>query len=124
MTFTLDTSGVVPACGSSRPRTPYWPERRWTDLSPFAQGYTAPILEAVGAPFHKLAPETLELILKDCEQQATVYTDRKPDRLDGQIFWDGRKNHVLRPYGFPPLTVTLSDDGKVRLRSARTEEVR
>lgn len=66
------------------------------------------------ARFRFLAPETLALILKDCEAATE-------GRLDGSAkhgcwLWQDRNNSVCR--GFPPLTPTLADDGKVYLREA------
>jgi hypothetical protein len=127
-TFTFDTSGFVAMRTHSLGIVTQ--SVRWTDLTPFQQGYVEALFASISElpsgtnppagewrpfAFSDLSPEALALILRDCERQATVYTDRKPDVLDGQIFWDGRKNHVLRPYGFPPLTVSLNDAGKVCL---------
>jgi len=75
----LDTSGCVRAM----PHAPYAPCGAqsanwycWSDLTPFAQGYTAPILEAVNAPFHRLAPATLARIIEDCERASQRLDDK------------------------------------------------
>lgn len=97
--------------------------------------------------FDRLSPEALSLILRDCEAfQATeafrhwvgdwVGKSGLPEPQDvGRDFWRYRTNRDLTPdrhnYGgylgqriaeasrtFPPLTVTLSDKGKVELAVA------
>lgn len=112
MEFKLDTSGDVGG-------------KSWSDLSPFAQGYTAPILEAVGAPFSDLAPETLARIIADCEYVVGVERghDRHVSRCadEGASLWRKRQSPLAggQPepaYGLPPLTVQLGDDGKVRFQ--------
>lgn len=105
MTYQVDTSGEV--------RTPTTPRNRpglmWGDLSPFAQGYTAPILESVGAAFWMLAPETLARIIADCEA-----FQAKPETVEhGRRVWSLRQAGSFGA-GFEPQTVQLCDDGKVR----------
>lgn len=116
-TFTLDTSGVV------YPMEPRVNVRGcaanavvWSDLSPFAQGYTAPILEAVGAPFHKLAPATLAAILKDCEDHVSGWRGAPIEwnARQGGLFWSQRRRGLH--YRFPPQVPTLGEDGLVYLR--------
>jgi hypothetical protein len=116
----LDTSGEVRSTGADfEAGAPT--HRRWSSLSPFEQGYTAPILEAVGAPFHKLAPETLALIMKDCGEWVRMFEKdavfggiaEKPS--EGSGFWSLRQRDRLS--NFPPLTITLADDGLIYLRA-------
>lgn len=120
--FQLDTSGAV-AAHMWRPLTGRKQYVRWCDLSPFCQGYTAAILEAANAPFHKLARATLARIIADCEGVLTKFKPERPDAELGGCFWVGRNKGTHRPgeferAGFPPLTVTLGDDGLIYLREA------
>jgi hypothetical protein len=111
--FKLDTSGVVPEQLARQMH-----DMRWIDLSPFEQGYTAPILEAVGAPFHKLAPETLAQIIKDCGERWPQVPHLRGDdskRDEGRAFWHFRNQGIIAD--FPPLTPTLADDGLIYLRA-------
>lgn len=61
--------------------------------------------------FRDIAPETLARIIADCEAMqghglaGTVSV--------GRGAWDARQSSLCVP-SFPPLTVTLGDDGKVR----------
>jgi hypothetical protein len=123
MTFQLDTSGFVEDLNEGREP---WV---WEDLSPFCQGYTAAILEAANAPFHKLAPATLQRIMADCEawQASPCATG---GAFAGKSFWDGRQapwhskgardgsRYWDTIADFPPLTVTPGDDGLIYLREA------
>lgn len=117
-TFSLDTSGHV-ADPIGAPIRVYF----WTDLSPFVQGYTAPILEAVEAPFHKLAPETLAAILKDCEARELAEPrayNAAGQRQMGAWFWRARQEGYL--VASPPLQVYLGDDGLVRFAALSKSE--
>jgi len=134
MGFQLDTSGYVQCpAPDQKPNesTGCW---FWSDLTPFAQGYVEALFSSAEHPgyldvepgncdaghmqvgFRHLAPETLARVIADCERQSEVYTDRNPDRVDGGVFWSGRQHNVLVGRGFPPLIVTLGDDGKVRFQ--------
>lgn len=128
--FTLDTSGAVylPIAGIAGTN-----KVAWSDLSPFAQGYIEALFASVAGAFDEgrvwrrpvafrdLAPETLACIIADCE------AFQKPaigaadwivfNRATGGDFWRDRQAHQLTAHStrqFPPLTVTLGDDGKVR----------
>ncbi len=136
-TFTLDTSGGIRTCdGDSRVY--------WRDLSPFMQGYIEamfaseratdvtkadwlPDAEAVGASgacalpcdagFSDLAPETLARIIADCEAILGLeWLSYQNTIHDGRMLWEEHQKRDLAKYNdrFPPLTVTLGDDGKVR----------
>lgn len=118
--FTLDTAGAVVI------RTGILGDARvymWSDLSPFEQGYTTPILEAVGAAFRMLAPETLAAIMKDCAS-AKPMEGYRPDEYAkmGAQFWANRQSGLLWER-FPPQTPTLGDDGKVYLRAERLPDL-
>ncbi len=147
MTFTLDTSGAVVMaaadhnyeagayrvcrrCGCE-PHPPAGEPRliRWSDLSPFAQGYVEGLFAAIEYPacqdtaylpkgFSDLAPETLAAILKDCEAQEHRAVFKGPDagRVAGDLFWILRQRGELA--ACPPLVPYLGDDGRVYLREA------
>jgi hypothetical protein len=118
----LDTSGRV---AGTHAGIAVWYE--FEDLSPFQQGYVEALfadMRRLGIEGHRefeyrdnrfsdLSPAALAMIIRDCEGQAKAYTDRVPDTVDGGIFWSGRQGWRLR--GFPPLTITLSDGGKIEL---------
>lgn len=76
--------------------------------------YRAEELELPG--FADLAPETLARIIADCEEWRS--TDRDVYSNDwesaGRGFWAMRQSEVGEVPAFPPLTVQLGDDGKVR----------
>lgn len=130
MAFQLDASGPV---ALPRPHSEGSTQTYWSDLSPFAQGYVEALLESFRpdpykgwAPtfpkrfgFSDLAPETLARIIADCE--AFLAFGRKLNQKEaspvptfnwGATFWDYRQRDRWRE--FPPLTVQLGDDGKVR----------
>lgn len=126
MTFQLDTSGYVQChAPDQKPKetTGCW---FWSDLSPFMQGYIEAFKEwndlAVGDKmpvdwgFKDIAPDALAAIISDCERYQSVglgddnYTHgyrfgltRFREQIGGGFHPD-----------FPPLTVQLGDDGKVR----------
>lgn len=137
--FTLDTSGVVADASPSPPRVNGEPcSYRWENLTPFQQGYVEAALSEYAVrkawrlrhggpndippavPFRHLAPETLALVLKDCERrdhEDFVNINGSTDvRAEGRWFWTARQRGSLET--FPPLTVTPGDDGKVYLRGA------
>lgn len=137
-TTTLDTSGAVliDTGGRSTGGPPTYAGVRWSDLSPFAQGYveamfmnlsTEPaehffdddygVIEAMPMRFgfSDLAPESLAMILRDCERFAELFGEW-PNHGHGKHFWIGRQRNK-HPH-FPPLVPYLSDDGKVCLRGA------
>lgn len=142
MTFTLDTSGVVyvlvPGCVTERPRV-------WSDLSPFAQGYVeaaltefvelsrlAPGKHTFWVGFRHLAPETLAVILRDCEAFNTRIGDASHNRGIGAKFWESRRAGFTSFWSlhqaefraaFPPLQPYLSDEGRVCLRPSAQGEL-
>lgn len=136
--FTLDTSGAV--ASTVRFGLPY----AWSDLDAFAQGYVEALFASAcprcrGAGefiqtwhagnlherlrdhgsgfgwfrcdlgFSSLSPEALAMILADC----AAYQASRPSGQVGAVFWLYRDEGELSD--FPPLTVSLGDDGKVRL---------
>lgn len=138
MTTTFDTSGAVHGVIASDGGLC---AILWRDLSPFTQGYIEALLAALdeqrmahyqdrrrkGLPeavpiksaYRWLAPETLARIIADCEAfQASPAHDHGGDRrAKGAALWKARNaipNLGSDRYRFPPLTVQLGDDGKVR----------
>lgn len=123
----LDTSGFV--------HMPGGPERKiinylWSDLTDFERDYLTAALTPkpeVGVfidafRFADLAPESLRAALQDCASLQNP--ERFAFALDAGAFcWEMRQlgwpsmtgGPVLREE-FPPLTVTLGDDGKVRFQ--------
>jgi hypothetical protein len=126
--FTLDTSGAVgpvPGYPNSGP-VEHGCKFIWRDLTPFQQGYVEALFASVMPPrtvnpsfasgFSDLSPEALALILRDCERWQEQFPAVGKHK-DGAAFWELRtKQYVKRP-DFPPLTVSLSDEGKVQLRA-------
>lgn len=117
----LDTSGFVegPPAGVRTKRI------YWRHLSPFEQGHVEGLLRSMPpftdrgreycVQFHRLAPSTLAAIRKDCvqfQEGAIANTHTADTADDGLIFWSMRQGGYWS--GFPPLTITLGDDGKVR----------
>jgi hypothetical protein len=122
-TFTFDTSGAVARPLTEDGHADGW--LYWSDLSPFEQGYVGAIFADFSEAFQReygnstlqlrfsdLAPETLDLIRRDC----AAFGFEQPRRASehGGMFWEARNNGSY--HGFPPLTPYLDDDGKVRLR--------
>jgi len=113
MTFQLDTTGDV----GPMPAGPM-NERflKWSDLSPFTQGYVEALFGAhfiTRLAFDMLAPETLARIIADCEARSARLLSVYCDKRGGHEFWEARQIGEA-PSDFPPLTVQLGDDGKVR----------
>jgi len=126
--FTLDTSGRVECAASFQPIG--W--TIWPDLSPFAQGYVEAIFASLLAVreagagkhfinygFSDLSPETLALILRDCEAWRSCYPAVENEAKAGAAFWELRTKQFVKRPDFPPLTPYLGDDGKVYLREAQ-----
>ncbi|MFY8143067.1 MAG: hypothetical protein ACOVMT_04190 [Caulobacter sp.] len=115
MTFQIDTTGTVM---TPRPELPEVGQAwTWDHLTPFAQGYVEALLRHA-ATFSDLAPETLARIIADCDAFAKQYPGWV-HRDGGALFWASRQGGATRwraymSEGFPPLTVQLGDDGKVR----------
>lgn len=135
MTFTLDTGGAIylrPHDNDDVPVT-------WSDLPPFVQGKLAAMWQSVrelrrdaedakqinldDLGFRHLSPATLERIMGDCErdqQQGSALGNRE-DRETveaGRRFWAERQTGNL--FDCPPLTVFLSDEGKVEVREVQS----
>ena len=121
MTFQLDTSGAVALTRNYGPSRTLI-EHCWSDLSPFAQGYVEALICDLGlqyfgdgesddtpalAAFADLAPETLARIIADC-----AASRHATDSERGAAFWRMRQRGEIE--NFPPSTVQLGDDGKVR----------
>lgn len=66
---------------------------------------------AIEPRFSDLAPETLAAILKDCEANSSTDSTKR----SGALFWRNRQEGAVPD--FPPLTLTLSDDGEVVFQS-------
>lgn len=128
--ITFDTSGevtlrVVGPLGHEVPKY-----MSWQDLSPFVQGYiqamfksgvviSGKIITLHELGFSDLAPETLDRILKDCEAVQALWSPRAfPNtHAGGAAFWRDRQSGSF-PKLFPPLLVSLGDDGLVYLKEA------
>lgn len=122
MAFQLDTSGSVGIVTAAPQGGSYCQTVWWRNLSPFAQGYVealfASLDDDIGAElgvlnrkspaFSDLAPETLARIIADCEEW------QRWRGFEGGAVWRARQAGELADMGFPPLTVQLGDDGKVR----------
>lgn len=131
----LDTSGSV-----SLPRSPQSVIRNhlWSDLSPFEQGYIEGIAMEkswvdgrVSFAFSDLAHATLAAIRRDCASFKNIAEGlgvKKLDAAEGRNFWVGRnQSHGWAPTfaaAFPPLTVTLGDDGKIYLKGQADDHTR
>ena len=136
MTFQLDTTGTVRFRGFER--APGFDDRDhiwWSDLDPFTQGYIEALFASVGGfeairaddlawpgktsflGFSDLAPETLARIIEDCASFQNVANGlgNKTHTAEGRRFWNGRQGGLSGAFGaaYPPLTVQLSNDGKV-----------
>lgn len=130
MTFQLDTNGFVGLNLDGKVDPDWMNETAWTfaDLNAFTQGYIeamfagaaqdgGSILMTLGAfyGFSALAPETLSRIIADCEantrNMVETFSDTAHRHAGGQ-FWTMRQED--RAGRFPPLTIQLGDDGKVR----------
>jgi hypothetical protein len=107
---------------------------RFADLPPFMQGYVQPAMLSTEWPspsegygpsshvirFDWLAPSTLEAMMKDCAvfEAHPVSNARHPlDAEAGRRFWESCQRGE-RPETFPPLTLTLGDDGLIYQREA------
>ncbi len=136
MTFQLDTSGEVLLTIAKGMPAEVAGGYRWPDLTPFVQGYVEALLgdvryqrDSAGVrkgdhivkwdervnytnsrllAFRDLAPATLAAILEDCKDLVRFGVYRMDE---GAEFWEERQTGAFRFY--PPLTPTLSDDGKV-----------
>lgn len=129
----FDTAGEVicPMDGGGWPRNE---PIRWSDLAPFQQGYVEAMLTGdyrfnpaitihIGQPkerllgFSDIAPETIQRIIEDCTNVLEIidsYVDEDIQRNSGRGFWNARSNGNWTARQWPPLTLTLGEDGKVR----------
>lgn len=129
--FTLDTSGYVYVYPPRSPRTGnvlVQVRLEWWNLDAFTQGaFTEAARQAVAAgiaeagAFRNWSPEALAMILADCAADQKVghalnlagNTEDRTSREAGRKFWIERQTGNL--FDCPPLTVSLDDDGKVKL---------
>jgi len=129
MTFQLDTSGRVECSASFQPLG--W--TIWSDFTPFTQGYIEALFASIEYPaaqdtaylpkaFSDLAPATLARIIEDCAVELFSRDGDEDLRVEGEAFWDERQDSLRHP-NFPPLTVHLGDDGKVRFAEAAATQV-
>lgn len=126
--FKLDTSGAVIV-----ERGSVLTKYRWSDLSPFAQGYIEAAFEewfweqgVDGQPFlgfSDLAPATLAAMLEDCASRRLQWSGyggavcRRRGQTDaeaGTEFWRHRYGGAYKR--FAPLTLYLADDVKIHQR--------
>lgn len=125
--FKLNTSGDVIV-----PSSHYVDEYmvvRFSDLSPFVQGYVEWVLRALHnaadydpdnelSRYDRLAPETLARIIEDCAYilSASLYfsSDLDEPQSMGRKFWVHRQHDKIGT--LPPLTVYLGDEGLVRFQ--------
>lgn len=129
MPFTLDTRGgvIVPGEGLDT----FW---RFDSLTPFAQGYVEAMFASSDLPlawdevspgcvaerdagFRHLAPASLSRIIGDCEAMLEVMRaagSAFPETpKEGRIAWDDRQADNWIGHTFPPLTVSLGEDGLI-----------
>lgn len=128
MTFQLDTTGSVgPVPGWIATCSRFV---RWEDLDAFTQGYVEAafgdwnrdVRIAIQAArysrqrsgFRHLAPETLARIIADCKEFQSRPTRWVDTVASGRAWWADRQSGFWTLGNFPPLTVQLGDDGKVR----------
>lgn len=120
MAYTLDTSGAVYVQSAHITDRNSKVAKRWSDLSPFAQGYIEALFAErfqFGVAFSDLAPETLSRIIAACgrcESGLRALGIQNVHVWSGYNVWLLQQAGSLAEHGFPPLTVTLGDDGKVR----------
>lgn len=137
MTFQLDTTGHVVNIGEGT-NAARQPILFWSDLSPFTQGYVEALfsdvggtpaegfgrccLSALGCAFSDFAPETLARIIADCERASKRLASHCA--TGGASFWRMRQrgDFVGGLFVWPPLTVQLGDDGKVRFAETATSD--
>lgn len=131
--FELDTGGVVRISARPFGGGSDMMEVRWSDISPFEQGYvegmlSGPVMMTTAQlvtrgdttgfarfGFRDLAPSTLAAIRKDCSEAVTKL--RRFDLWETEDADAGRRLWIERQAGnladFPPLTLSLGEDGKV-----------
>lgn len=129
MAFELDTSGSVgPMPGWEKPVPTCDRFIFWEKLDPLTQGYAEAQLREVfewgtladGKPygFRHFAPETLATMMADCAAWRKAYCKVGDTPKDGAKFWELRQLQLVHRPDFPPLTLYLSDDGKIMARAA------
>lgn len=129
----LDTSGAVQATDAVMVALRR-KAVRWQDLSPFAQGYVEALFASLNVggsyigylqtsygelhrcTFRDLAPEALDMILRDCEVLARrVGYMTAADADMGALVWAQRQRGEISD--FPPLRISLTEAGKVALEA-------
>lgn len=88
-----------------------WLEKKDNGIVQITEAGERALHTATPLAFSDLAPETLARIIADCEAAQVAQADHSY-KSTGLEFWMVRqRGHVA---SFPPLTVQLGDDGKVR----------
>lgn len=82
--------------------------------------FRAPWLDVPGVTawlnvgFRDLAPATLAAMLKDCEARLSQASPPYPNtREEGARTWEKRQAGKLKLHGFPPVTLSIGDDGLI-----------
>lgn len=130
----LDTSGEIDCPRLYNDGPCICGKNRWGQLTSFTQGYVEALFASIPneartyegfaarghrpIAFSDLAPETLARIIADCAAFVKEYPGWD-HRDGGRLFWASRQGGATgwpayMSEGFPPLTVLLGDDGKVR----------
>lgn len=134
MSFQLDTSGfvVMPKLHASSPPIT---TIRWSDLTPFMQGYVEAGVEDIEWPdpaegfgpsspvvgFDWFAPATLSAMMSDCaEEVARWASPHLATGHNGGEFWEARQTGTFtgaRAH-LQPITLYLGEDGLIHHRVA------
>lgn len=129
--FKIDTSGAV-RFDSNDGRPTYLRFEDMTDFTqgvveaalrgllsvlfgPDGEGYSDDQLSSMVA-YRLLAPATLAQIMADCDRWSSEYGG--PDlneAFDGQMFWGTRNMGEWSDVGFPPVALSLAEDGLIHL---------
>lgn len=124
MTFQLDTTGQVPSFAGSDTALNFY---TWERLDAFTQGYIEALFAELRQTtvaqeceqggwvlgFSDLAPEALARVIADCASRQNDYGFGGVENAkDGAGFWGRRQASASR--SFPPMTVQLEDDCRVR----------
>lgn len=127
--FKIDTSGLVFV---PRPGAPQYPDAWGFDhLSPFQQGAEGEArrelfekLDRHGERFADVAaaqcfsrwhPSALQRIMADCGRYEALQMTGVIRIMDGGLWWAARQAGALVDLGFPPLTISLAEDGLIHL---------
>lgn len=120
----LNRTGSVGTVTSAPQGGSYCQTIWWNNLNAFSRGYiealfasicpeedgSRPILQA---SFSDIAPETLARIIADCAAFPSWSGRCDHSSHGGEVFFAQRQRGQW-PDSFPPLTITLGDNGKVR----------